>query len=130
MQDENKYNHPTISKEAIIDFIATLSNDGYYIKILDKEYFDKLRKECDYINDINNVGYKACLAEYRNFIIIDRNNKIAENKDNIGLIYGYNSNIYKAAHNEWCEISLGSHCKSIQGLYFEGKATMIAIKER
>ncbi|WP_245945907.1 lipase family protein, partial [Helicobacter didelphidarum] len=127
-QDENKYNHPTIPKESIIDFIITLSNDGYYIKILDKKDFATLRKECEYINDINNVGYKACLAEYRNFIIIDKNNQTIENKDNLGSIYGYNSSVYRAIHNKWCEISLGSHCKSIQGLYFEGKATMIAVK--
>ncbi len=127
-QDENKYNHPTIPKESIIDFITTLSNDGYYISILDKKDFAKLRKECDYINDINNVGYKACLAEYRNFIIINKNNQTIENKDNLGSIYGYDSSVYRAVYNKWCETSLGSHCKIIQGLYYGGKATMIAVK--
>ena len=127
-QDENKYNHPTIPKESIIDFITTLSNDGYYMSILDKEYFAKIRKKCDYINNINNVGYKACLAEYRNFIIINKNNQTIENKDNLGSIYGYNSSVYRAVHNKWCETSLGSHCKIIQGLYYGGKATMIAVK--
>ena len=131
MQGKSYYTssmQPTIPKESIIDFITTLSNDGYYISILDEEYFAKIRKECDYINDINNVGYKACLAEYRNFIIINKNNQTIENKDNLGLIYGYDSSVYRAVHNRWCETSLGSHCKIIQGLYYGGKATMIAVK--
>ena len=131
MQGKSYYTssmQPTIPKESIIDFITTLSNDGYYMSILDKEYFAEIRKKCDDINNINNVGYKACLAEYRNFIIINKNNQTIENKDNLGLIYGYDSSVYRAVHNRWCETSLGSHCKIIQGLYYGGKATMIAVK--
>ena len=131
MQGKSYYTssmQPIIPKESIIDFITTLSNDGYYMSILDKEYFAEIRKKCDYINNINNVGYKACLAEYRNFIIINKNNQTIENKDNLGSIYGYNSSVYRAVHNRWCETSLGSHCKIIQGLYYGGKATMIAVK--
>ncbi|TLE07335.1 hypothetical protein [Helicobacter bilis] len=131
MQGKSYYTssmQPTIPKESIIDFITTLSNDGYYMSILDKEYFAEIRKKCDDINNINNVGYKACLAEYRNFIIINKNNQTIENKDNLGSIYGYNSSVYRAVHNKWCETSLGSHCKIIQGLYYGGKATMIAVK--
>lgn len=131
MQGKSYYTssmQPTIPKESIIDFVTTLSNDGYYMSILDKEYFAEIRKKCDDINNINNVGYKACLAEYRNFIIINKNNQIIENKDNLGSIYGYNSSVYRAVHNKWCETSLGSHCKIIQGLYYGGKATMIAVK--
>ena len=131
MQGKSYYTssmQPTIPKESIIDFVTTLSNDGYYMSILDKEYFAEIRKKCDDINNINNVGYKACLAEYRNFIIINKNNQIIENRDNLGSIYGYNSSVYRAVHNKWCETSLGSHCKIIQGLYYGGKATMIAVK--
>ena len=121
-QDRNDYMIPVITKEQIIDTIIELSENGFYIKILDKEFFATIRKQCDFINDDKNIAYKNCIAAYQNFIIIDKDNKPIETKEQLGSIYGYNSHIYKTANNEWEEIFLGASCKIIQGLYFNGKA--------
>ena len=121
-KDRNDYVIPAITKEQIIDTIIELSENGFYIKILDKEFFATIRKQCDFINDDKNIAYKNCIAAYQNFIIIDKDNKPIETKEQLGSIYGYNSHIYKTANNEWEEIFLGASCKIIQGLYFNGKA--------
>lgn len=121
-KDRNDYVIPAITKEQIIDTIIELSNNGFYIKILDKEFFATIRKQCDFINDDKNIAYKSCIAAYQNFIIINKDNEPIETKEQLGSIYGYNSAIYKTAINEWEDIFLGASCKMIQGLYFNGKA--------
>ena len=121
-KNRNDYVIPAITKEQIIDTIIELSNNGFYIKILDKEFFATIRKQCDFINDDKNIAYKSCIAAYQNFIIINKDNEPIETKEQLGSIYGYNSPIYKTAINEWEDIFLGASCKMIQGLYFNGKA--------
>lgn len=121
-KDRNDYVIPAITKEQIIDTIIELSNNGLYIKILDKEFFATIRKQCEFINDDKNIAYKSCIAAYQNFIIINKDNEPIETKEQLSSIYGYNSAIYKTAINEWEDIFLGASCKMIQGLYFNGKA--------
>ncbi|WP_233714339.1 lipase family protein, partial [Helicobacter trogontum] len=126
-KDRNDYVIPAITKEKIIDAITELSNNGFYIKILEKEFFATIRKQCDFINDDKNIAYKSCIAAYQNFIIINKDNEPLETKDNLSSIYGYNSYVYRVATNEWEEIFLGASCKMIQGLYFNGKAKVVML---
>ena len=121
-KDRNDYVIPAITKEQVIDTIIELSKNGFYVKILDQEFFATTRNRCGFINDDKNIAYKSCIAAYQNFIIINKDNEPIETKEQLGSIYGYNSHIYRTAINEWDDIFLGASCKMIQGLYFNGKA--------
>ncbi|MGX2973368.1 hypothetical protein ACWIX0_13905, partial [Helicobacter sp. T3_23-1059] len=88
-QGKSNYIESIITKDKIIDLIISLSKDKYYIKILSQAFFEKTRKQCDYINDKSNIAYKICIGQYQNFILIDKNNNPLETQENIGSIYGY-----------------------------------------
>ena len=120
-QGKSNYIESIITKDKIIDLIISLSKDKYYIKILSQAFFEKTRKQCDYINDKNNIAYKICIEQYQNFILIDKNDNPLETQENIGSIYGYHSNAYLSLNQIWEEQCLGGKCKIIQGLYFGGK---------
>ena len=120
-QGKSNYIESIITKDKIIDLIISLSKDKYYIKILSQAFFEKTRKQCDYINDKSNIAYKICIGQYQNFILIDKNDNPLETQENIGSIYGYNSNAYLSLNQIWEEQCLGGKCKIIQGLYFGGK---------
>ena len=121
-QGKSNYIESIITKDKIIDLIISLSKDKYYIKILSQAFFEKTRKQCDYINDKNNTAYKICIEQYQNFILIDKDDNPLETQDNISQIYGYNSSTYSSLNQIWEEQSLGGKCKIIQGLYFGGNA--------
>ncbi|MGX3044655.1 lipase family protein [Helicobacter sp. T3_23-1056] len=120
-QGKSNYIESAITKDKIVDLIISLSKDKYYIKILPQAFFEKTRKQCDYINDKNNIAYKICIEQYQNFILIDKDNNPLETQENISGIYGYNSNTYLSLNQIWEEQCLGGKCKIIQGLYFGGK---------
>ena len=119
-QDE----HFKTSQDELIDLIITLNKACYHIKILNKAFFAKLRKETSFINEDKNIAYKACIAQYNNFIIIDKNKQPIETRANLHLFYGYNSSIYQVLSTVWEELFLGACCKIIQGLYYNGKAKL------
>lgn len=116
------YKAPTISQTEIIDFILKAQEKEKYILILDKNDFNKYRKDCSFINNQENLAHKIAIGEFRIFIVVYKDMKCLENINNIAKIYGYNSKIYKIKDQIWDERYLGGVCKISQALYFSGKA--------
>ncbi|QJE53322.1 lipase family protein [Campylobacter sp. CFSAN093227] len=116
------YKAPTISQTKIIDFILKVQKKEKYILILDKNDFNKYRKDCSFINNQENLAHKIAIGEFRIFIVVYKDIKCLENINNITKIYGYNSKSYKIKDQIWDEQYLGGVCKISQALYFNGKA--------
>ncbi|ECK2956332.1 lipase family protein [Campylobacter coli] len=116
------YKAPTISQTKIIDFILKAQEKEKYILILDKNDFNKYRKDCSFINNQENLAHKIAIGEFRIFIVVYKDMKCLENINNITKIYGYNSKSYKIKDQIWDEQYLGGVCKISQALYFNGKA--------
>ncbi|EAH6951286.1 hypothetical protein M3U00_001707 [Campylobacter jejuni] len=116
------YKAPTISQTKIIDFILKAQKKEKYILILDKNDFNKYRKDCSFINNQENLAHKIAIGEFRIFIVVYKDMKCLENINNITKIYGYNSKSYKIKDQIWDEQYLGGVCKISQALYFNGKA--------
>ncbi|TNO77029.1 lipase family protein [Campylobacter coli] len=116
------YKAPTISQTKIIDFILKAQEKEKYILILDKNDFNKYRKDCSFINNQENLAHKIAIGEFRIFIVVYKDMKCLENINNITKIYGYNSKSYKIKDQIWDEQYLGGVCKISQALYFSGKA--------
>ncbi|EOA3681509.1 hypothetical protein ACH0LU_001855 [Campylobacter jejuni] len=116
------YKTPTISQTKIIDFILKAQKKEKYILILDKNDFNKYRKDCSFINNQENLAHKIAIGEFRIFIVVYKDMKCLENINNITKIYGYNSKSYKIKDQIWDEQYLGGVCKISQALYFNGKA--------
>ncbi|HED7366843.1 TPA: hypothetical protein R5Z52_001352 [Campylobacter coli] len=116
------YKAPTISQTKIIDFILKMQEKEKYILILDKNDFNKYRKDCSFINNQENLAHKIAIGEFRIFIVVYKDMKCLENINNITKIYGYNSKSYKIKDQIWDEQYLGGVCKISQALYFNGKA--------
>nr|WP_223212834.1 Mbeg1-like protein [Campylobacter coli] len=116
------YKAPTISQTKIIDFILKAQEKEKYILILDKNDFNKYRKDCSFINNQENLAHKIAIGEFRIFIAVYKDMKCLENINNITKIYGYNSKSYKIKDQIWDEQYLGGVCKISQALYFNGKA--------
>ncbi|ENT9803779.1 Mbeg1-like protein [Campylobacter coli] len=116
------YKAPTISQTKIIDFILKAQKKEKYILILDKNDFNKYRKDCSFINNQENLAHKIAIGEFRIFIVVYKDMKCLENINNITKIYGYNSKSYKIKDQIWDEQYLGGVCKISQALYFSGKA--------
>ncbi|EDP4612011.1 lipase family protein, partial [Campylobacter jejuni] len=85
------YKAPTISQTKIIDFILKAQKKEKYILILDKNDFNKYRKDCSFINNQENLAHKIAIGEFRIFIVVYKDMKCLENINNITKIYGYNS---------------------------------------
>ncbi|EHV4761813.1 DUF2974 domain-containing protein, partial [Campylobacter coli] len=62
------YKAPTISQTKIIDFILKAQEKEKYILILDKNDFNKYRKDCSFINNQENLAHKIAIGEFRIFI--------------------------------------------------------------
>lgn len=82
------YKAPTISQTKIIDFILKAQEKEKYILILDKNDFNKYRKDCSFINNQENLAHKIAIGEFRIFIVVykcRRKNKISiwKNKTSI-----------------------------------------------
>lgn len=116
------YKTPTISQTKIIDFILKAQEKEKYILILDKNDFNKYRKDCSFINNQENLAHKIAIGEFRIFIVVYKDMKCLKNINNITKIYGYNSKSYKIKDQIWDEQYLGGVCKISQALYFNGKA--------
>nr|WP_246023820.1 hypothetical protein [Campylobacter taeniopygiae] len=116
------YNAPIISQTKIIDFILKAQEKEKYILILDKNDFNKYRKDCSFVNNQENLAHKIAIGEFRIFIVVYKDMKCLENINNITKIYGYNSKSYKIKDQIWDERYLGGVCKISQALYFSGKA--------
>ncbi|HEF9744909.1 TPA: DUF2974 domain-containing protein [Campylobacter coli] len=116
------YKAPTISQTKIIDFILKAQEKEKYILILDKNDFNKYRKDCSFINNQENLAHKIAIGEFRIFIAVYKDMKCLENINNITKIYGYNSKVYRLKDQIWDERYLGGVCKISQALYFSGKA--------
>ncbi|MCV3501541.1 lipase family protein [Campylobacter lari] len=116
------YKAPTISQIKIIDFILKAHEKEKYILILDKNDFNKYRKDCSFINNQENLAHKIAIGEFRIFIVVYKDMKCLENINNITKIYRYNSKSYKIKDQIWDERYLGGVCKISQALYFNGKA--------
>ncbi|XAK45914.1 Mbeg1-like protein [Campylobacter coli] len=116
------YKTPIISQTKIIDFILKAQEKEKYILILDKNDFNKYRKDCSFINNQENLAHKIAIGEFRIFIAVYKDMKCLENINNITKIYGYNSKSYKIKDQIWDERYLGGICKISQALYFSGKA--------
>ncbi|EQC3856719.1 hypothetical protein ACY4U1_001716 [Campylobacter jejuni] len=116
------YKAPTISQTKIIDFILKAQKKEKYILILDKNDFNKYRKDCSFINNQENLAHKIAIGEFRIFIVVYKDMKCLENINNITKIYRYNSKSYKIKDQIWDEQYLGGVCKISQALYFNGKA--------
>ncbi len=116
------YKTPIISQTEIIDFILKAQEKEKYILILDKNDFNKYRKDCSFINNQENLAHKIAIGEFRIFIAVYEDMKCLENINNITKIYGYNSKSYKIKDQIWDERYLGGVCKISQALYFSGKA--------
>ena len=116
------YNAPVINQTKIIDFILKVQEKEKYILILDKNDFNKYRKDCSFVNNQENLAYKIAIGEFRIFIVVYKDMKCLENINNITKIYGYNSKSYKIKDQIWNEQYLGGVCKISQALYFSGKA--------
>ncbi|HED4981379.1 TPA: hypothetical protein R4810_001726 [Campylobacter jejuni] len=105
------YKAPTISQTKIIDFILKVQKKEKYILILDKNDFNKYRKDCSFINNQENLAHKIAIGEFRIFIVVYKDMKCLENINNITKIYGYNSKSYKIKDQIWDEQYLGGVCK-------------------
>ncbi|MCR6571567.1 hypothetical protein CINS5986_07805, partial [Campylobacter insulaenigrae] len=116
------YKAPTISQTKIIDFILKAHEKEKYILILDKNDFNKYRKDSSFVNNQKNLAHKIAIGEFRIFIVVYKDMKCLENINNITKIYGYNSKSYKIKDQIWDEQYLGGVCKISQALYFNGKA--------
>ncbi|EAL1123595.1 lipase family protein [Campylobacter coli] len=116
------YKTPIISQTEIIDFILKAQEKEKYILILDKNDFNKYRKDCSFINNQENLAHKIAIGEFRIFIAVYEDMKCLENINNITKIYGYNSKVYRLKDQIWDERYLGGVCKISQALYFSGKA--------
>ncbi|EAJ4637975.1 DUF2974 domain-containing protein [Campylobacter coli] len=116
------YKAPTISQTKIIDFILKAQEKEKYILILDKNDFNKYRKDCSFINNQENLAHKIAIGEFRIFIAVYKDMKCLENINNITKIYGYDSKVYRLKDQIWDERYLGGVCKISQALYFNGKA--------
>ncbi len=116
------YKAPIISQTEIIDFILKAQEKEKYILMLDKNDFNKYRKDCSFINNQENLAHKIAIGEFRIFIAVYKDMKCLENINNITKIYGYNSKSYKIKDQIWDERYLGGVCKISQALYFSGKA--------
>ncbi|MBR8636306.1 Mbeg1-like protein [Campylobacter jejuni] len=116
------YKAPTISQTKIIDFILKAQKKEKYILILDKNDFNKYRKDSSFINNQENLAHKIAIGEFRIFIVVYKDMKCLENINNITKIYRYNSKSYKIKDQIWDEQYLGGVCKISQALYFNGKA--------
>ncbi|MGI7751569.1 Mbeg1-like protein [Campylobacter jejuni] len=116
------YKAPTISQIKIIDFILKAHEKEKYILILDKNDFNKYRKDSSFINNQENLAHKIAIGEFRIFIVVYKDMKYLENINNITKIYRYNSKSYKIKDQIWDEQYLGGVCKISQALYFNGKA--------
>lgn len=116
------YKAPTISQIKIIDFILKAHEKEKYILILDKNDFNKYRKDSSFVNNQENLAHKIAIGEFRIFIVVYKDMKCLENINNITKIYGYNSKSYKIKDQNWDEQYLGGVCKISQALYFNGKA--------
>ncbi|HED6595324.1 Mbeg1-like protein [Campylobacter coli] len=116
------YKTPIISQTEIIDFILKAQEKEKYILILDKNDFNKYRKDCSFINNQENLAHKIAIGEFRIFIAVYKDMKCLENINNITKIYGYNSKAYRLKDQIWDERYLGGVCKISQALYFSGKA--------
>ncbi|XAK34852.1 Mbeg1-like protein [Campylobacter coli] len=116
------YKAPIISQTEIIDFILKAQEKEKYILILDKNDFNKYRKDCSFVNNQENLAHKIAIGEFRIFIAVYKDMKCLENINNITKIYGYNSKVYRLKDQIWDERYLGGVCKISQALYFSGKA--------
>ncbi|ECZ8636516.1 lipase family protein, partial [Campylobacter coli] len=58
------YKAPTISQTKIIDFILKAQEKEKYILILDKNDFNKYRKDCSFINNQENLAHKIAIGEF------------------------------------------------------------------
>lgn len=116
------YKAPTISQTKIIDFILKAHEKEKYILILDKNDFNKYRKDSSFVNNQENLAHKIAIGEFRIFIVVYKDMKCLENINNITKIYRYNSKSYKIKDQIWDEQYLGGVCKISQALYFNGKA--------
>ncbi|HEG4905671.1 TPA: hypothetical protein SEI74_001748, partial [Campylobacter jejuni] len=81
------YKAPTISQTKIIDFILKAQEKEKYILILDKNDFNKYRKDCSFINNQENLAHKIAIGEFRIFIVVYKDMKCLENINNITKIY-------------------------------------------
>ncbi|EHO6146650.1 DUF2974 domain-containing protein, partial [Campylobacter jejuni] len=73
------YKAPTISQTKIIDFILKAQEKEKYILILDKNDFNKYRKDCSFINNQENLAHKIAIGEFRIFIVVYKDMKCLEN---------------------------------------------------
>ncbi|EJT5044600.1 hypothetical protein NSX96_001700, partial [Campylobacter jejuni] len=69
------YKAPTISQTKIIDFILKAQEKEKYILILDKNDFNKYRKDCSFINNQENLAHKIAIGEFRIFIVVYKDMK-------------------------------------------------------
>ncbi|MFQ93343.1 DUF2974 domain-containing protein, partial [Campylobacter jejuni] len=69
------YKAPTISQTKIIDFILKAQKKEKYILILDKNDFNKYRKDCSFINNQENLAHKIAIGEFRIFIVVYKDMK-------------------------------------------------------
>ncbi|WP_276950839.1 Mbeg1-like protein [Helicobacter rodentium] len=130
MQENKNYSNesystiqrPIITSEQIIDFILQMQEKNKYILMLTQDDYSRLRKDCGFINNPENLAYKIAVKDYRIFIVVDKDMQCLENKNNVSKIYGYKSKIYMASNEVWGEQYLGGVCKIAQSLYFNGKA--------
>ncbi|EAK5248320.1 lipase family protein, partial [Campylobacter coli] len=76
------YKAPTISQTKIIDFILKAQEKEKYILILDKNDFNKYRKDCSFINNQENLAHKIAIGEFRIFIVVYKDMKCLENINN------------------------------------------------
>ncbi|EJF0809033.1 DUF2974 domain-containing protein, partial [Campylobacter jejuni] len=72
------YKAPTISQTKIIDFILKAQEKEKYILILDKNDFNKYRKDCSFINNQENLAHKIAIGEFRIFIVVYKDMKCLE----------------------------------------------------
>ena len=117
-----RHKQVAISDEQIIDFIIKLCQKQLYINICNKEYFNKMRKDTQRINDKTNLGEKITLGTHRNFYVVNHNGACIENYESIVKVYGYKSDEYEITQQVWEEQYLGALCKVSQALYANGKA--------
>ncbi|EPY8040943.1 hypothetical protein ACXG0V_001648 [Campylobacter coli] len=73
------YKTPIISQTEIIDFILKAQEKEKYILILDKNDFNKYRKDCSFINNQENLAHKIAIGEFRIFIAVYKDMKCLEN---------------------------------------------------
>lgn len=133
MQGESYYTQslqPYVSKGNVIDFILELFEENIHIKILELEDFKKIKNDYSFLNTKEGNVYKACLAQYQNFIITNKEDKPIQTQEELLSLYGYNSRVAILLSRQWDELFAKSICKSIEGIYFGGGVKILVGAEK